>query len=95
MSGKQPVPRSELTCHEFVDLIRGLGDEELSDVERRSFLQHRRKCARCSNYLKGYELTISATKRIANGSRDPLETPIPKSLVEKILGHTLMRPTAS
>jgi hypothetical protein len=88
------VPRSELTCREFVDLIRGLRDEELNDAERRPFLQHRRRCARCSNYLKGYELTVAATKRIANDSRDLLETTIPKLLAQKILGHRLKRPTA-
>ena len=60
----------ELTCREFVGLIGRLRDDELSDVDRRSFLQHRQKCVRCSDYLKGYELTISAAKRIAEDSRD-------------------------
>jgi hypothetical protein len=80
------VQRSELTCREFVGLIRRLRDNELSDVDRRSFLQHRGECARCSDYLKGYELTISAAKRIAEDSRDSGEKTMPKSLVSKILG---------
>ena len=86
MRGKQTVQRSDLTCREFVGLIRRLRDDELSDVDRRSFLQHRGECARCSDYLKGYELTISAAKRIAEDSRDSGEkTTIPKSLVSRIL----------
>ena len=35
------MQRNELTCREFVGLIRRLRDDELSDVDRRSFLQHR------------------------------------------------------
>ena len=83
------MQRSELTCREFVGLIRRLRDNELSDVDRRSFLQHRRECARCSDYLKGYELTISAAKRIAEDSRDSGEKTMPKSLVSKILDARL------
>jgi hypothetical protein len=89
MRRKQTVQRSELTCREFVGLIRRLRDDELSDVERRSFLQHRAECARCSEYLKGYELTISAAKRIAEDSRDSGEKTMPKSLVTKILDARL------
>jgi hypothetical protein len=83
------VQRSELTCREFVGLIRRLRDDELSDVDRRSFLQHRGECARCSDYLKGYELTISAAKGIAEDSRDSGEKTMPKSLVSKILDARL------
>jgi len=83
------VQRSELTCREFVGLIRRLRDHELSDVDRRSFLQHRGECARCSDYLKGYELTIGAAKRIAEDSLDSGETTMPKSLVSKILDARL------
>src|SRR5271156_4894387 len=86
MRGKQTVQRSELTCREFVGLIRRLRDYELSDVDRRTFLQHRAKCIRCSDYLKGYELTISAVKRMAEDSRHSSET-VPKSLVNRILGR--------
>ena len=80
------MQRSELTCREFVGLIRRLRDDELSDVDRQSFLQHRGECARCSDYLKGYELTIGAAKRIAEDSRDSGEKTMPKSLVSRILG---------
>ena len=80
------MQRSELTCREFVGLIRRLRDNELSDVDRRSFLQHRGECVRCSDYLRGYELAISAAKRIAEDSRDSGEKTMPKSLVSKILG---------
>jgi hypothetical protein len=83
------VQRSELTCREFVGLIRRLRDDELSDVDRRSFLQHRGKCARCSDYLKGFELTISAAKRIGEIPRDSCETVMPKSLVKRILDSRL------
>jgi hypothetical protein len=79
----------ELTCREFVGLIRRLRDDELSDVDRRSFLLHRQKCVRCSDYLKGYELTIGATRRIAEDSRHSGETTMPKSLVSKILDARL------
>ena len=79
------MQRSELTCREFVGLIRRFRDDELSVVDRRSFLQHSSKCVRCSDYLKGYELTISATRRIAEDSRDSGETIMPKSLVNRIL----------
>ena len=77
------MQRSELTCREFVALIRRLRDDELSDVDRRTFLQHRANCVRCSDYLKGYELTISAVKRMAEDSRHSSET-VPKSLVNRI-----------
>jgi hypothetical protein len=77
----------ELTCREFVGLIRRLRDDELSDVDRRSFSEHRQKCVRCSDYLKGYELTISAIKRISEDSLDPNETTIPKSLASRILSN--------
>ena len=88
----------ELTCREFVGLIRRLRDDELSDVDRRSFLLHCQKCVRCSDYLKGYELTISATRRIAEDlldSSDSGETTMPKSRVSKILRARLKRPSAS
>ena len=83
------MQRSEWNCREFVGLIRRLRDDELSDVDRRSFLQHRGECARCSEYLKGYELTISAAKQIAEDSRDSGEKTMPKSLVTKILDARL------
>ena len=89
------MPRREITCREFVGLIRALRDGELSDTDRRSFSQHRGECARCSDYLKGYELTISAAKRIAEDSRDSAVTMIPKSLVSRILGDRPKRPSAS
>jgi putative zinc finger protein len=83
------VQHSQLTCREFVVLIRRLRDDELSEVDRRSFLQHLGECSRCANYLKGYELTISAAKRIAEDSRDSDEKTIPKSLISKILDARL------
>jgi hypothetical protein len=89
------VQRSELTCREFVGLIRGLRDDELSDVDRRSFFQHGRKCARCAHYLKGYELTISAIKRTAEDSLDPNETTMPTSLVSRILSKRLKMQSGS
>ena len=89
------MQRSELTCREFVGLIRRLRDNELIDVDRRSFLQHREKCARCSDYLKGYERTISAAKRIAEGSRDSDEMVMPKSLVNRILDNRLKNGSGS
>ncbi|WP_424670312.1 zf-HC2 domain-containing protein [Candidatus Binatus sp.] len=92
--GKQIVQR-EVTCRQFVGLIGRLRDGELSDVDRRSFLQHRRECARCSDYLKGYELTISAAKRIAEDSRDSSETVIPRSLVNRILDSRLKNGSGS
>jgi hypothetical protein len=88
------VQRSELTCREFVGLIRRLRDDELSDVDRRSFLQHRANCVRCSDYLKGYELTISAVKRMAEDSRHSNET-VPKSLVNRILDSRLKNGSGS
>jgi hypothetical protein len=95
MRGKQTVQRSELTCREFVGLIRGFRDNELSDVDRRSFLQHRANCVQCSDYLKGYELTISAARRTAEDSRDSSEKTMPKSLVSKILDARLKRQRGS
>jgi hypothetical protein len=88
----------EVTCRQFVGLIGRLRDGELSDVDRRSFLQHGQKCVRCSDYLKGYELTISATKRIADDAIDSAETimPImPKSLVNRILDSRLKNGSGS
>jgi hypothetical protein len=95
MRKKQAVQRSELTCREFVGLICRLPDDEWSDVDRRSFLQHRANCAQCSDYLKGYELTISATRRLAEDSRDSGEKTMPKSLVSKILDVRLKRQRGS
>ena len=95
MRRKQTVQRSGLTCREFVGLIRRLRDNELSDVDRRSFLQHRGDCARCSEYLKGYELTISAAKRIADDANDSAETMMPESLVNRILDSRLKNGSGS
>ncbi len=81
------MPRSELTCREFVALIRRLREDELSDVDRRLFLQHRAKCRRCADYLKKYELTISATKGIAEDSRDSAKEMMPESLIRRIMGR--------
>jgi hypothetical protein len=92
--GKQIVQR-EVTCRQFVGLIGRLRDGELSDVDRRSFLQHGQKCVRCSDYLKGYELTISATKRIADDANDSAETMMPKSLVNRILDSRLKNGSGS
>jgi len=82
------VPR-EITCREFVSLIRALREGELSGADRRSFLQHGRECARCTHYLRGYELTIGAIKRISEESLDPNETTIPRPLVRRILSNRL------
>ena len=84
------MPR-DLTCRAFVGLIRRLREDELSDVDRRLFLQHRAKCRRCTEYLKGYELTISATKGIAKDSRDSGKMMVPESLVRRILARTTNR----
>jgi hypothetical protein len=81
----------ELTCRAFVGLIRRLREDELSDIDRRLFLQHRAKCRRCAEYLKGYELTISAIKGIAEDSRDSGKMMMPESLVRRILAHTSNR----
>ena len=89
------MPRSELTCREFVGLISRLRDDDLRDGDGRSFLQHRQKCVRCSDYLKGYELTISAAKRMATDSGDCGETAMPKSMVTRILGQRQKRASAS
>jgi hypothetical protein len=89
------VQRSELTCREFVGLMRRLRDGELSETDRRSFSEHAGKCGRCSDYLKGYELTISATKRIADDANDSAETMMPKSLVNRILDSRLKNGSGS
>ena len=86
------MTRRGITCREFVDLIRASRDGELSDTDRRSFSQHARKCRRCSDYLKGYELTISTIKRMADDASDSAETLIPKSLASRILGDKPKRP---
>jgi hypothetical protein len=58
-------------------------------------LQHLGECARCSDYLKGYELTISAAKWIAEDSRDSGETLMPKSLINRILDSRLKNGSGS
>ena len=88
------LPR-EITCREFVGLIRVLRDGESSDTDRRSFSQHAENCRRCSDYLKGYELTIAATKRTADDMNDPAEPNVPKSLVSRILSDRAKRPSPS
>lgn len=86
------MPRRGITCREFVGLIRAWRDGEVSDTDGRSFSQHARGCRRCSDYLKGYELTISTTKRMADDASDSAEAMIPKSLVSRILGDRPKRP---
>ncbi len=95
MRRKQTVQRSELTCREFVGLIRRLRDGELSEVDRRSFFQHGRKCVRCARYIRRYELTISAIKRTAEDSLDPNETTMPTTLVNRILSNRLKAQSGS
>ena len=84
-----------MTCREFVGLIRVLRDGELSDTDRRSFSEHAGNCGRCSDYLKRYELTISATKRIADDAIDSAETMMPESLVNRILDSRLKNGSGS
>ena len=89
------MPRNQMTCREFVALIPGFRDGKLNAADRQSFSEHTCKCGRCSDYLKGYELTISAAKRIAEDSRDSGEKTMPKSLVSKILDARLKRQSVS
>jgi hypothetical protein len=84
-----------MMCREFVGLISAYQDDELSSADRQAFCQHRRNCGRCSDYLKGYERTVSAAKLIGEDSRDPSETMLPKSLVSRILSYRLKPPSAS
>ncbi len=83
------MPRNKMTCREFVGLIPAYRDGELSAAHRQSFSEHIGKCGRCLDYLKGYELTVSATKRIAEDASDHDDTTMPNSLVRKILSHGL------
>ena len=83
------MPRSQMTCREFVGLIRAYRDGELGSADRQSFSQHAGTCPRCSNYLRGYELTISAVRRFREDSLGPVETMMPKPLVRRILSHRL------
>ncbi len=78
-----------MICREFVNLIPAFRDGELSDTNRQSFVQHSWKCGRCSNYLKGYELTVSAIKRLREDSLDPSEITMPRSVVSRILSNRL------
>ena len=89
------MQRSELTCREFVSLIRRLRDDELSTADRRLFSQHSWECERCLAYLKGYEQTIKAANQIGEDSREPGETTLPKSLVTKILDGRLKNGSGS
>jgi hypothetical protein len=79
------VQHSKMTCREFVGLIPAFRDGELSETDRESFAHHGWNCRRCSAYLRGYELTVRATKRIAADTRGTNETTIPKSLASRIL----------
>jgi Putative zinc-finger len=83
------VPRNKITCREFVRLIPAFRDGELSTADRQSFSQHTWKCGRCSDYLKGYELTISAARRSGEVALNGIETTMPESLVGRILGRGL------
>ncbi len=83
--------RNEMTCREFVELIPDYRDDELSTADRQSFSQHSSNCERCSAYLKGYEHTVKAIKRIAEDSLDRNETAMPKSLASRILSNRLKR----
>jgi hypothetical protein len=90
------APHNKMTCRQFVALISTYRDGELSTAASQSFWHHSRNCVRCSDYLKGYELTVSAVKRIAEDSRDPSESEsMPKSLVRKILGNRPKRRSGS
>ncbi len=89
------MPHDNMTCREFVELIPAYGDDELSTADRRSFSQHSSNCGRCSDYLKGYEQTIRAAKRIGEDSLDPGETTLPESLASRILGNRLKQGSGS
>jgi len=83
------VPRNKMRCREFVGFIRAYRDGELSGADRQSFLEHSGGCARCADYLKGYELTVSAAERSGDDSIDGSETMMAESLVRKIMERTL------
>ena len=83
----------EMTCREFVGLIPAYRDGELKRADRQSFSRHGETCARCSDYLKGYELTVRATKRIGDSRAG--ETTMPKILISRILGDRLTQRNGS
>lgn len=80
---------NKITCREFVGLIPAYRDGELSRPDRPSFSQHSSECGRCSDYLKGYELTVRAARRSGDASLVGSETMMPESLVSKILSNRL------
>lgn len=88
------MPRKQMTCREFVHLIPAFRESELSETHRQAFSRHSETCPRCTNYLRGYELTITATKRAAD-SRAQDETTMPKILVSRILGDRLTQRNGS
>jgi anti-sigma factor RsiW len=82
------VRRKKMTCREFVGLIPAYRNGELNRADRQSFSQHTRECGRCAEYLKAYEQTVNATRRIGEDSR-AAEPTMPKSLVSRILRNRL------
>ncbi len=83
------MPRNKMRCREFVGFICAYRDGELSGADRQSFLEHGGGCARCADYLKGYELTVSAAGQGGDDSIDASETMMAESLVRKIMERTL------
>jgi len=76
--------RSRMTCREFVGLIPAYLDAELGRTDAGRFDQHARDCRRCSDYLKGYELTVNAARR-SKDLGDENRTKLPQPLVRWIL----------
>ena len=76
----------QMTCREFVELIRARLDNELDFNDGIRFDQHISVCSKCAAYLDGYRQTIAATRRaFSSPDRSDEDSDLPEALVEQIM----------
>ena len=76
----------EITCREFVEFLDDYRARALPEVGRRAFEAHLAACPSCVAYMKTYEATVRAGKRMLGGQSGPRAlAEIPEELVQAVL----------
>lgn len=74
-----------LDCRELVEFLMDYVADELAAERRAAFDRHLSGCSPCHTYLRSYEATIRAGKRLFECESAALPPDVPEGLVQAIL----------
>ena len=79
--------RDELTCRDFIEVIRAWLDDELEPATRTLFAEHLALCVACEDYLRSYQLSVKLGKRafLPGDPDDAVPDDVPEELVQAVL----------